>query len=387
MSSRSKLSAPERLRGFKFSLPSSLSTFSMPASLEEVEIPAQPVPIPQPYQPTPDEADLIEQFFGDTSVVKPEPLPDQSPLISFDEPVRIKKEFQASSSDYDQNEWRSLLDYVKRPESSQSFPGNILNGQIPFDFIVYFISTRSERNASVSECFYHYINDNLISHAKDSSGRYTIDGIVDTIEFFNSFYENEVFNLLMKKAITSIEEFDPKLNGMSHHSIFTSRDETRSSYVTFDYHHYGAALKNINFKSDLVRGYFITIMKVAVAMSEIFYQLHLYHLNIQNELSTYLYFGEDFFSPSDKLVTCYHFMCIIAGFKGYASDDNIDVIMSWLKHPKRTANAPNNDLSFVTPNESKQQHSPDKIDSFSNYFRESYQTIFVDDLHKFMSKK
>jgi len=362
----------------------------MPASLEEVEIPSEPVPIPKPYQPTPEESSLIEQFFGSSDVVEPTaPLPDQPPLISFDKPIPIKTEPKTSSGDYNQEEWRLLSDYATRPESLQSFPGNILkhdNGLV-FGFIIYIISTRSERNTTASECFYHYINDNLVAYASGKTGRYTIDTIVDVIDFFNFFYENEVFNELMKNAINSIEEFDPKLNGMSHHSIFISKDESRATITTFDYHHYGAAFKNINFKSDLVRGYFITIMKVIVEMSEIFNQLHLYHLKIQNQLSTHLYFGEDFFSPSDRLITCYHFMCMVAGFKGYVSNDNIDIIMAWLNYPKKTSNAPNNDLTFVIPEQPQQKHSAEEEISFSNHFRESYQIIFVEDLRQFMLTK
>lgn len=377
--------APQRLRGFQFSIGPSFSS-SMPASLEEVEIRPKPIPIPQPFQPSPEESSLIEQFFGDQPTTQP-PLitfPPQPVLISRGEPIVIKQEPFVISGNYDQQEWISLNEHLKRKGVGTEFPAKILFSVGPkdyiFDFIGYIISTRMERNSSTSECFFHYLNTKLEEAQNENGGVYTQKEILKILRFFNHFYENRPFNVMMRAAIESIGEYEPVLNDMTHHSIFVSQEQ-QSTATIYDYHHYGAAFSRLQFASEIVKGYFISIMKIVIAMSEVFNQLHLFHLKVQNSLSSHLYFREDFYTPADSLVEAYHFMCVIAQFKGVLIKDNFNVLMKWLTKAEK-GGASNNDMKFVIPiDKSKGQTQ----DINSQIFRGSSQNILMN-LKSFMLK-
>lgn len=367
--------APQRLRGFQFSVGPSFSS-SMPASLEEVEIRPEPIPIPQPFQPSSEESSLIEQFFGDQP-------PEQPPLITIPyEPIVIKQEPFVISGGYDQQEWIALNEYIKRKGVGTEFPAKILFSVGPknhiFDFIGYIISTRMTRNSSTSECFVHYLNTKF-EEAKNEDGIYTQKEILKILRFFNHFYENQPFNMMMHTAIESIGEYEPVLNDMSHHSIFVSTEQ-QSNATIYDYHHYGAAFSRLQFASETVKGYFISIMKVVIAMSEVFNQLHLFHLKVQNSLSSHLYFGEDFYTPADSLVEAYHFMCVIAQFRGAITKNRFDDLMKWLAKPEK-GGVSNNDMKFTIPYTSKDRTQ----EINSQIFRGSSQNI-LSNLKSFMLK-
>lgn len=386
--------APQRLRGFQFSVKPSFSS-SMPASLEDVEITPDPIPIPQPFQPSPEESSLIEQFFGDVPPPEQAPLMTfpldettpssyQPPLIARGEPIVIKQEPFVIYGDYNQQEWLDLDQYIKRKDVLTEFPAKILfavgKKDYIFDFIKYIISTRMERNSSTSECFVHYLNM-MFEEAKNKDGVYTQKEILKVLKFFNHFYENRPFNVMMRRVIESIGEYEPVLNDMTHHSIFVSQEQ-QSNAIVYDYHHYGAAFSRIQFASEIVKGYFISIMKVVIAMSEVFNQLHLFHLKVQNSLSSHLYFGEDFYTPADSLVEAYHFMGVIAEFKGQINENNFNVLIKWLMKPEK-GGVSNNDMKFVIPIDKSKDQSI--VEMNSQIFRGSSQNI-LSNLKSFMLK-
>lgn len=293
------------------------------------------------------------------------------------------------SHDLIPGEWTALNDYIINGGKSwkEEVPGSLFmdRGNTSKDletFILYYISEKVGRNVSPFNIFLSFMHNSIHLAKYDSSKK-----ILNFLDFMGDFYENKPFNALMMNVIGETGEYDFLFtNEMSHHKILITRDTTQRADSSYGmtYHHFAQDIANQMTLDDSKRSLFITFLKIVVGMSEIFNQLHLFHLRVQNALTSRLYFGSNDFSPTDKLLVGYHLMAVIAKFNGNYSIGNLETFIKLIELHKKNPTDVNNDIEYRLPLKKYEEKDSEKeMAQFKDVLIESMD-IVVNMMRQFM---